>query len=381
MKYEPVCQSSSALAYELALWRMPGLGPKKHSEFLRKYPDLQALFQNPVKLLESVDKKPQDLQYFKNPDWSGVEKDFAWLTKQPRRYILNLKDACYPYCLAEIKHAPPILFFEGSLDSLNRSQLAIVGSRKPSPQGEAWAFKFAQELAGHGFVITSGLALGIDAAAHKGALAAECREQKKTIGVLACGLDVLYPRQNQALAEALLAHEGGLVSEFPVGVRPRPEYFPRRNRIISGLSWGVLVVEAMLKSGSLITAQYAVEQGREVFALPGPIQSALHKGCHALLKQGAKLVENLEDIVQELTHGLPSIRVPIGRVSKLNQQTLEGDVELQSFLRYIDYENTAVDLIVARSGLDLPSVLYQLFELELQGLVTAGPSGYMKVLV
>ncbi|MFM8453889.1 MAG: DNA-processing protein DprA [Gammaproteobacteria bacterium] len=372
-------QQRSDLELELALWRIPGIGPKMYSDFLRYVPDLGSLFEKPEACLRGQELLLKFLPYLKKPDWLGVEKDLNWQAQSAQRFILVQKNPNYPRYLSEIKQAPPVLFFEGSLHALNKAQLAIVGSRKPSAGGQELAFQFARELASIGFVITSGLALGIDSAAHRGALSSE--KHPVSIGVLACGLDGIYPKQNQGLGESLLAQGGGLVSEFPTGVFPKPEYFPRRNRIISGLSLGVLVVEAALKSGSLITAQYALEQGRDVFAIPGHINNPHHKGCHALIKQGAKLVEELNDITQEF-HNIAkydTVSVKLAE-SPASSYSLNAGLEHDGFLRYIDYENTPVDLIVARSGLGLPEVLCRLFDLELRGSIAASPGGYTRVL-
>lgn len=228
-------------------------------------------------------------------DWQGVEKDLRWLAS-PGCHMVHKTSRNYPPLLKEIHAAPFILFVQGNLARLADPQIAIVGSRNPTPVGCEIAAKFAYYFSNMGLTVTSGLALGIDGAAHKGALLGVA----STIAVLGHGLDCIYPASHQELAGDILKANGALVSEFPIGVSPLPSHFPRRNRIISGLTMGTLVVEAALKSGSLITAKLALEQGREVFAIPGSIHNPLAKGCHALIREGAKLVETTQDVLEEL---------------------------------------------------------------------------------
>lgn len=238
-------------------------------------------------------------QALRQRDEAGIAADLAWLAG-PNRHLLSLDDPRYPAQLRTVAGAPPVLFVQGDPDWLLRPQLAIVGSRQATPQGLENAQAFAAALAARGFVITSGLALGIDGAAHRGALKAD----GATIAVCATGLDRVYPARHKALAHEIAA-QGALVSEFPSGVPPLAEHFPRRNRILSGLSLGVLVVEAAPESGSLITARLALEQGREVFAIPGSIHNPMARGCHQLIRQGAKLTETVDDLLVELGPLLP----------------------------------------------------------------------------
>ena len=284
------------LVYWLVMHRTFGIGPARLRKLLSQG-RLSAFFnqQNPTRDL--VDWfKSLGITHWK-PDWRGVEKDLTWAEK-PECHLLTLLDPLYPDPLQEISAAPPVLYVKGNPAVLSRVQLAMVGSRHPTDYGKQVAFTFADALAQSGLVITSGLALGIDAASHEGAL----HHQGASIAVLGSGLDNIYPSQHRSLAERL-AERGAVISEFPLGLFPKAEHFPRRNRLISGLSKGVFVVESALNSGSLITASYALEQGREIFALPGSIHSPLSKGCHLLIRQGAKCVDTLDHILEDLYWG------------------------------------------------------------------------------
>ena len=236
------------------------------------------------------------------PDWEGAERDLRWL-EPPTHHLVRIVDPGYPPRLRTISQPPLLLFVRGGVELLGEPQLAIVGSRNPTRGGEDTAFRFAGALAQAGLVITSGLAVGIDAAAHRGAVAAARADVGGGLGasvaVFGTGLDRVYPRRNLDLAVEV-ERIGAIVSEFPLGTPPRRDHFPRRNRIISGLSLGVLVVEAAVRSGSLTTARWAAEQGREVFAIPGSIHNPLARGCHRLIRDGAKLVESVGDVLEEL---------------------------------------------------------------------------------
>lgn len=273
---------------------------------------------------------------------------------------LPLTDHRYPALLREIHRPPPLLYVRGDITLLSLPQLAIVGSRRASSGGLASARAFAAELAAAGFAITSGLALGIDAAAHRGAL-----DRGRTIAVLATGVDVAYPRQHAALGDQILAAGGSLVSEFPPGFAPRRESFPQRNRIISGLSLGVLVVEAAIKSGSLITARLAMEQGREVFAMPGSVHNPQAKGCHQLIREGAMLTETVADIAEQLG-GLLAYKAEEagGETPPANLP----DDEL-AVLEAMGFEPTDIDSLVAATGMGISGLTAVLVNLELQGLV------------
>jgi DNA processing protein len=296
----------------------------------------------------------------------AVEKGLAWAT-QPGNSIITLADALYPSQLLEIPDPPPLLYCRGNRALLGANSLAVVGSRNATPQGASNAEVFSRAVSGAGLTIVSGLALGIDAAAHRGGLA----ETGSTIAVVGTGPDTTYPKGNTSLAMEIAA-KGLLISEFPLGTPPLAANFPRRNRLIAGLSRGVLVVEAALASGSLITARMAVDQGREVFAIPGSIHSPVSKGCHALIRQGAKLVESAEDILVELQFSLPG-RQPTAppKISGANGVLLQ----------YIGYDPCDISTLAARSGLTAEAVSGMLLELELEGRVGSLPGGFYQRLM
>ena len=286
----------------------------------------------------------------------------AWLAN-PAHEIIAWDDPDYPRALLDLGHAPPALFFVGRRELLNRPALAIVGSRNATAQGLLNARAFAHALSQAGLTIVSGLAVGVDAAAHEGAL----EGVGSTLAVVGTGLDRVYPARNRDLAHRIAEH-GGLISEFPPGTPPREANFPRRNRLISGLARGALVVEAALSSGSLITARYAGEQGREVFAIPGSIHSPLSKGCHKLIREGAKLVETAQDILEELGMGAatagiaPRAARPVSDIEARVLDALGGDA-------------ADVDTLVARTAMTSDVVVAALTGLELAGQVAAIPGG------
>jgi len=311
------------------------------------------------------------IEALRNPAADGIAADERWLAG-PGRQLVTWGSPSYPMLLASIADAPLVLFVEGDPSTLTLPQLAVVGSRNPTRIGRDTAAQFAQHLAAAGLAITSGLALGIDAAAHLGALAAGgC-----TIAVLGCGLDRIYPRENAALAQQIAAH-GALVSDLPTGLPPLKQHFPRRNRLISGLSVGTLVVEAAMQSGSLITARLAAEQGREVFAIPGSIHSTLSRGCHRLIRQGAKLVETADDIFMELGALLASLR-PASRTEEPDPQEDSGhalDKDYEILLDALGFESGAIDTLVARTRFEAGTVASMLLILELEGRIAQQPGG------
>ncbi len=331
------------------------------------------------------------------PDAGRVETALAF-AQAPHQAVVCLGDEDYPSLLLETPQPPVVLFLRGHLELLNTPQLAVVGTRHPTPQGEQTAYDFARHLAEGGLVITSGLALGIDAAAHRGALEAS---GGATVAVLGTGIDRVYPARHRALAHTI-AERGLLVSEFPLGTPPLPEHFPRRNRLISGLSLGTLVVEAALNSGSLVTARHALEQGREVLAIPGSIHNPQARGCHALLRQGAKLVETALDVIEELAPWLHAIHQPQaldeGPTTTRRATALPGEAAASSSAALVadapaeaapgdfdeDYRTLlnqladgpiSVDELVERCGLTAEVVSSMLLILELQGYVVAMPGG------
>lgn len=274
--------------------------------------------------------------------------------------LLRTKEVGYPFLLKEIAAVPPELYVKGEIPTL--PCLAVVGSRQASPYGLRIAERLARELSETGFCIVSGLARGIDTAAHQGALAGK----GKTVAVLGSGLQEIYPPENRTLADAIVEKGGAVISEFSLNAPPLPENFPRRNRIISGLSLGVLVVEADEKSGALITANFALEQGREVFACPGPMDSALSRGCHRLIQQGAKLVSGVEDIFEEL-------KIPLAH--RLSQEPTLPDLDPReaSVYHHLSDEPLSVDLVAQRSQLPVQEALSTLLQLEMKQLIRAYP--------
>lgn len=285
----------------------------------------------------------------------------VWLEDEANS-IITLGDPRYPQSLLQIPDPPPLLYLKGRADLLNLPALAIVGSRNATPQGAALAESFARTLSDAGLTIVSGLALGIDAAAHRGGLAGSAR----SIAVVGTGLDVVYPARNRALAHEL-AESGALVSEFPLGTGPIAGNFPRRNRLIGGLARGCLVIEAAAHSGSLITARLANEQGREVFAVPGSIHSPLSKGCHLLIKQGAKLVESAQDVLEEL-------HLPV-RGLEANPAPASTGTREQMLLNHLGFDPCDIDTLSTRSGLASDAVSALLTQLEIEGIVAAVPGG------
>ena len=295
----------------------------------------------------------------------AAQQAISWLD-DAANHIVTLADADYPRLLLQVPDPPPLLYVKGRLDLLNRNSLAIVGSRNATEQGAENAENFAHALSDAGLTIVSGLALGIDAAAHRGGLAGSAG----SFAIVGTGLDVVYPARNRELAHRL-ASEGALLSEFALGTPPIAGNFPRRNRLISGISMGCLVVEAALESGSLITARLANEQGRDVFALPGSIHAPLAKGCHALIKQGAKLVDSANDILEELR---------FAKTAERGKFDTPIAAETQRLLDRIGYEPCTFDAICARLEMPAEGVAQLLLQLELQGLIESLAGGlYLRV--
>jgi DNA processing protein len=295
----------------------------------------------------------------------------AWL-ENPRHHVVPFTDPRYPALLRRAQRHPVALYVIGNPDLLNDPQLAVVGSRNPTAQGQDTAHEFSEYLAGRGLAITSGLALGIDSAAHRGAL----RAQGNTLAVLGSGVDVIYPRSNLPLAVEI-QQQGALISGFPLGTPPRREHFPQRNGLIAGLSLGTLVVEAARRSGSLITARLAADQGREVFAIPGSIHSPLSRGCHELIRQGAKLTETAHDILSELNFsaffamaaGAPSTPTAEGNPAS------GMDKEHKILLDALGFDPADLDVLVVRTGFKAEAVSSMMLILELEGHVQAAPGG------
>jgi len=361
-------ERTETLRHWLALIRAPQVGPATFYSLLRQFTEPEAAFKASRTTLEKLGLRPDTVAYLREPDWERVDADLCWLD-QPGAQILLLNDSGYPTLLKAIADPPPLLFVLGDVTTLRQKQLAMVGSRHPTPAGRETAQDFAQHLAAQGVVITSGLALGIDGASHEGALAGG----GLTVAVAGTGLDRVYPARHRDLAHRI-GENGALVSEFPPGTPPVTSNFPRRNRIISGLSMGVLVVEAALRSGSLITARAAIEQGREVFAVPGSIHNPQAKGCNSLIRQGAKLVETATDIFEELGGFATPMREELNTDHTVSDHAL--DPEYKRVLESVGHEPTAVDTVVQRSGLTTGAVCSMLLVLELQGLIASTSSGH-----
>lgn len=367
---------------ELEAWMILMRTPGFHAGSLRK------LLEQVPSVTELIRASPAWLQV---ADPALIAADLRWL-EQPTHHFLPIGSPRYPALLATLPDAPAGLFVRGDPDVLSLPQLAIVGSRNPTAAGNDNARQFAAHLAQAGLAITSGLAIGIDAAAHRGALQAG-----RTIAVCGTGLDIDYPRTNAALA-AEIASSGALVSEFSSGTPAAKSNFPRRNRIISGLALGTLVVEAAVQSGSLITARLAADQGREVFAIPGSIHNPLARGCHRLIRQGAKLVETADDIFVELRAMTAALAVnsmePRGRSQVLTRSKLARhtgatsktaeaeaffgsvlDKEYEILLDALGFEPASVDVLIARTGLKADEVASMLLILELEAHIDACPGG------
>ena len=302
-----------------------------------------------------------------------LDSTLRWL-EEPDHALLLATSADYPRALRAISDYPAALFVAGDRRLLTSSQIAVVGSRSHSWYGERWGTHFCQELARLGLCITSGLALGIDGVAHRAAL----NMKGKTIAVLGNGLNHTYPRRHKALATQILDGGGTLVSEFPLHETPWPGNFPRRNRIISGLSLGVLVVEAAIKSGSLVTARCALEQGRDVFALPGPLGSPGSAGPHWLIQQGAIPVTCIEDIIESLQNELKTAP-KANENTKYSPDTQDAALPFPELLANVGDEVTSVDVVAERAGQPVPETVAQLLELELAGWIAAVPGGYVRL--
>lgn len=354
------------LPYWLAALHLPQIGPRTISRWLERFPDIESIFKaTPSELLQAgINEK--HIAALSKPNWEVVDEALSWLDST--KHIITQADPRYPYLLKQIHDPPLVLFVRGAAEVLDHLQIALVGSRHATPIGLKNAEQFARTLAGNGVVVTSGLARGVDAAAHRGALAAK----GITIGVAGTGLLHTYPKAHTELVEEIVHSGGAIISEFPLRTLPQAANFPRRNRIIGGMSRGVLVVEAALQSGSLITARHALEAGRDVFAIPGSIHHPLAKGCHHLIKQGAKLVESAQDIFDELG-AMPSRPVmPLAVISN------ELSPTQRTVLAQIEYAITPIDVIISRSRLTAAEVSSMLLALELSGHVESVPGGYIR---
>lgn len=363
--------ASDARAAWLALIRTPGIGGARLRRLVEHFADPVRVFAAGRGELRGLGLPDESVAALAAPDRDALARDLRWLG-QPDCHLVTFPDTDYPVLLREAAGAPPALFVRGDPAVLGNLQLAIVGSRNPTPQGRRNAFDFARFVAGAGLTVTSGLALGIDGEAHRGALDAG----GTTVAVLGTGTDRIYPARHRDLAHRIVDEGGALVSELAPGTAPAAEHFPRRNRIISGLSVGVLVVEAAVRSGSLITARLAADQGREVFAIPGSIHNALARGCHALIRQGAKLVESGADILEELGSLAGAAIGPAPAAAADAERSVESDHEYRRLIAELGDEPVSVDALVQRTGLTADAVSSMLLILELRGLVAAMTGGH-----
>jgi DNA processing protein len=345
-----------------------------HADHLRARPELLAnpeqLIGTAIETLQNLGLPPAAARWLSAPDRSVLDLDRRWLERESIE-LLHFGGPGFPVLLTEIASAPLLLFVRGAAVQLQSAQIAIVGSRRPTAVGMLNARHFAASLASAGLTITSGLAIGIDRAAHEGAM--RTGNTGRTVAVLGTGLDLIYPRAHRALADQIVAAGGALVSEFPRGTTPHKLNFPRRNRLISGLSLGTLVVEAARRSGSLNTARLAGEQGRETFAIPGSIHNPLAQGCHSLIRQGAKLVEEPAEILIELRLPLENQVLTEQPRGPAGNSALDKPHEI--LLDALGFEPASVDLLVERTGFSCQSLSAMLLNLELEGRVAAQPGG------
>ena len=366
----------------LRLTLLPGVGNDNKRKLLATFGSAEAIFNQSAMTLDQLGSEKTSRVILEEPLAlaAQLQTTLDWLQGGEHRSIVSLGDSGYPAALLDIEDPPLVIYMLGALSSRFKGttkpsaneramHLAIVGSRNPTAQGEVNARQFAKAFGGAGLCVVSGLALGIDGAAHDGALLGG----GTTIAVVGTGLDRVYPKRHLELAHRIAAN-GMLISEFALGTPPINSNFPRRNRIISGLSQGVLVVEAALKSGSLITARMAVEQGRDVFAIPGSIHSPQSRGCHALIKQGAKLVETAQDVLEELH--IPFNAQFASTNNGAGDAADGGEPHAdKAFLAALGYDVVSLDALLARTGLATPQLQAQLLELELDGHVARLPGG------
>jgi len=371
--------------YFLRLAFAHGVGGRAVHKLLRELGDAASVFSASVGTLTALvgDKAARALTTA--PDealQAKLDEALAWLNTSADHHLLTWAHSAFPKALLESGDAPVVLYAKGRIELLDKPAIAMVGSRSCSQGGADTAEAFAKAFAERGVCVVSGLAEGIDAASHVGALRANNAEAGSTIAVIGTGIDRVYPAKNKVLAHSI-AERGLIVSEYPLGTPPIPENFPKRNRIISGLSLGVLVVEASMRSGSLITARLAGDQSREVFAIPGSIHSTFHKGCHHLIKQGAKLVETADDVLEELRIDallapatepvVPGARA--ARKPKTAAKATSATASNVGLIAHIEHTPIDVDTLVTRSGLPVEQVVTELTMLELSGTVEQLPGG------
>lgn len=352
----------------LRLYAVPGIGPKKLAKLLLHLSGDELAKLNRTTLSEYGFNSSQIQAYLSG--CAQLDKARLWRQASTNHHIVTLADAAYPERLKQIVAPPPVLFVVGSVSALAKRQIAIVGSRQAGIVAKRQVSHIAAQLAECGIVITSGLALGIDGAAHQGAL-----ETGQTIAVMGTGCDRIYPARHRQLAQQI-SGQGALVSEFFPGTAANAQHFPRRNRVISALSIGVVVSEAALKSGSLITAHYALEQNREIFAIPGNIDNPLTEGPHQLIQHGAKLITSAADILEEVIPIAPDI---LDKKALPSDNSCQQQLPTGGLLDNVGYETTSIDEIVERSLLPVEQVVGKLIELEMSGFIGVVPGGYVRL--
>ena len=387
------------LQFWIALWRVSGVGPKSFQKLLANIGDPASVLSSSISTLTHAgisEKLAHAILENKNNQETATP-DIEWLNAADDHHIITIQCDEYPELLKRISDPPPLLYVHGQLSLLKDPQIAIVGSRNPTQGGTNNAYEFAKYLGQTGFCITSGLALGVDGSAHNGAL----EVNTPTIAVIATGIDRVYPAKHREMAHKI-ADNGAIVTEYPIGTQPKSSNFPRRNRIISGLSYGTLVVEAAQQSGSLITARLAMEQNREVFAIPGSIHNPLARGCHQLIRQGAKLVETAQDILEEMSavidvSELQDDQQISASASTAHSTTSEKDIKADSsdtktlattqthelpvdddqqiILNEMGFDPISIDQLVVRTGIDTASLSASLLMLELQNHIASNGGG------
>lgn len=360
----------SELSALLTLTAVPGFGPAKINKILAQLSASQFISLSTTEL-QAIGLKTEQIKAITQPNSQYIDKAIKW-QEQDNCHILTLFDQAYPQLLKEIHDPPPMLYLVGDVNILSNPQLAIVGSRNASQAGLANAYSLAQGLVEQGFSITSGLALGVDARAHQGAL--DCHGI--TIAVMATGVDLIYPKRHQFMAQEIVKN-GLVLSENPLGSQPFAAAFPKRNRLISGLSLGTIVIEAALKSGSLITARTAMEQGREVFAVPGSINNPLADGCNTLIQQGAKLIRGTADIIEELEPLINWSKQQ--KNSHFDEEDKQLSLPLSQLLDNVGYEVTSIDDVAISSNIPIADATAGMVELEIEGCIVSVPGGYIKV--
>ena len=366
---------SFSLENWLTLQHTPGIGPSTFHTLLDHFGSAEAVLNASNSELSSLSLNNDTINALNHQEKTDITADLDWAS-EAGHHIITFTDERYPAQLKDLSDAPPVLYVRGDPDYLLQPQLAMVGARSPSAVGRNTAREFASHLSGAGITITSGLAIGIDGASHEGAL----QGMAGTVAVVAHGLDIVYPAQHQQLARAI-SENGAVISEMPIGIKPQRGLFPRRNRLISALSLGTLVVEAAIKSGSLITARLALELNREVFAIPGSIHNPMARGCHQLIRQGAKLVESVDDILEDLRFRIPQntpypIKTHEDTHEKLKDRHNTLDPDHQKLLKCLAYEPASIDQLVIRSKFSAAEVASMLLILELEGIIVCQDGRY-----